>query len=780
MHHFINKHWATLGVLVLFVAGTFATQRTFAGPGTYALVKTAIGSGGGATTNGAYTLTTTVGQPVAGRTQGGAYTLNTGFWATSDAVAPDVTPANIVDTTWRNTPLAHTFTASDADSGLFNAADAQFTLTAAAESASASNPTVVSRVVADRAGNTTVRSVSALIDTTIPLVTATQPISNAAGWYNGAVRVIFSCSDGRQSGIPAGQCVGNRVLIVEGRNQTVTGTATDRAGNVSSKVVGPIDIDRTPPIFASAIVDENGAVLAPNAAGWFNRAVVVRFTASDPKLYDGTAGSGIASQPTDVYVATNGASQVVTSTAAMDVAGNSAVGKRKGISIDALAPTVEAGLMCTGANGWCRSTATVMLTATDQVGLSGIRDVRYIVNNGAEQLAGVRQSFNVPLSSTGTAIVQAYAIDRAGNRGATNTFTIKYDAIAPSVSAIVSPLPNAAGWHRAPVTVHFDAEDTNDGSGADIASITPDVMVSTETAGQQVVGQAKDKAGNVGSTSTTVKLDMTKPLSPLATVSPAPNAAGWNTEAVTVTFATVSDDGAVRSLIATCTEQQSVLQQTAGAVVSGTCTDKADNVSLPTLVTVRVDDRTPVVAISGVDTARVYKRGAEPTPSCRTTDALSGVAQQATATITGGNAQGVGNFIVTCAGARDIAGNKAEPVTTHYYVAYNMSFSGIASRPIINQMQAGKAVEVMFSVGANVGTGLLTSAGTGVMVRDPNAVVQPVATVNASESSVRWDAARGKYVYTLKTSADWAGQRRSLVLKLDDGTQYAVDFEFTR
>jgi|SRR5215216_6674714 len=87
-----------------------------------------------------------------------------------DSIAPVVDPANVVNNTWRNTDLSQAFTANDGThgSGLADANDASFTLTASAESANASTPTVVSKTVSDVAGNSTTRSVSAKIDLTDP------------------------------------------------------------------------------------------------------------------------------------------------------------------------------------------------------------------------------------------------------------------------------------------------------------------------------------------------------------------------------------------------------------------------------------------------------------------------------------------------------------------------------------------------------------------------------------------------------------------------------------
>ena len=84
----------------------------------------------------------------------------------------------------------------------------------------------------------------------------------------------------------------------------------------------------------------------------------------------------------------------------------------------------------------------------------------------------------------------------------------------PSISATVSPGPNAAGWNRTDPTVTFTCADSTSG----IVFCSDPIVVSTETSGQIVVGTAVDKAGNVATASATVKLDKTGPS--LAVASP--------------------------------------------------------------------------------------------------------------------------------------------------------------------------------------------------------------------------------------------------------------------
>lgn len=113
-----------------------------------------------------------------------------------DATAPTVTPDSVNNTTWRNTPLSQTFAASDDTSGLANSTDESFTLTASAESVNATTPTVTTWTVYDAAGNSTQRSVSALIDLTKPVLNITGPAGGTINVCDGAPsRPSFSPSD---------------------------------------------------------------------------------------------------------------------------------------------------------------------------------------------------------------------------------------------------------------------------------------------------------------------------------------------------------------------------------------------------------------------------------------------------------------------------------------------------------------------------------------------------------------------------------------------------------
>ncbi|HET7069122.1 MAG TPA: PxKF domain-containing protein [Nocardioides sp.] len=86
-----------------------------------------------------------------------------------------------------------------------------------------------------------------IVDTTDPTITHTlssASAENAAGWYNKDVTVQFACHDTDGSGI---QSCTDDTTLGEGANQSVTGTATDWAGNTATDTVSGINIDETAP-----------------------------------------------------------------------------------------------------------------------------------------------------------------------------------------------------------------------------------------------------------------------------------------------------------------------------------------------------------------------------------------------------------------------------------------------------------------------------------------------------------------------------------------------------
>jgi hypothetical protein len=101
--------------------------------------------------------------------------------------------------------------------------------------------------------------------------------------------------------------------------------------------------------------------------------------------------------------------------------------------------------------------------------------------------------------------------------------------------------------------------------------------------------------------------------------------------------------------------------------------DNAGNVSALASAAFGIDVTPPVVNVTGVTQGAIYILGSVPTAGCTTTDALSGVATNATVSVSGGNGHGTGRFTATCSGGSDKAGNLAQPVSVTYDVIADVS-----------------------------------------------------------------------------------------------------------
>jgi len=160
----------------------------------------------------------------------------------------------------------------------------------------------------DRTGNMGVATYTVKIDTISPAITAR--LSNAGNtpyiagtWTNQTVTVHYACDDTGGSGVQ--MCSTDQVISVDGITTRITGTATDRAGNVTNVNVGPVQIDQIKPSL-NPVVTPNPVLL--------NSVVTVLSGAVD-------ALSGILTDNCGVPV-TNRAGQQSVICTATDKAGN--------------------------------------------------------------------------------------------------------------------------------------------------------------------------------------------------------------------------------------------------------------------------------------------------------------------------------------------------------------------------------------------------------------------------------------------------------------------------
>lgn len=158
------------------------------------------------------------------------------------------------------------------------------------------------------------------------------------------------------------------------------------------------------------------------------------------------------------------------------------------------------------ANGWNKTSVSVALSATDNAGGSGVKEVRYAIGANPEvTVAGA--STAVSFSSEGVFSLGFYAKDKAGNVEGKKTLSVRIDETSPSITASQSPPANAAGWNNTDVAVSFACSDALSG----IAGCPLSSTVSTEAANQSVTGTAIDRADNSASVTRTINLDKTPP-----------------------------------------------------------------------------------------------------------------------------------------------------------------------------------------------------------------------------------------------------------------------------
>jgi hypothetical protein len=644
---------------------------------------------------------------------------------------------------------------------------------------------IVPGVARDGAGNTARTEVGPIrIDRTSPTLSgaATEP-ANAQGWYRGDVTIAWTAEDGL-SGIAPGATPASVVLRDEGRGVSAgPQTVLDRAGNASAPTTGPsVQIDRTPPSVVGAPTS------APNAAGWHRGAVTVGFTCADEL-------SGVQDCPAARVLSDDGRGQSVEATGS-DAADNARTVRVEGIDIDSRAPVSSAVLVCTGDEGVCREDrATVRFGAEDPapapgVLTSGVVRVEHRLGTSGDWVEGTEAT--VPLSGSGTATVQHRATDAAGNVEDPRTATIRFDTIAPTVTHVLDPVANAAGWQRADTTVRFSATDAHPDDAGDTApsgildgSLTPDVLVADETAGRVVEGSAQDRAGNVGRDSVTVRLDETAPTVG-ATTSGTRGANGWWTSAVGVDF-TCADPGDVASGVVSCTPQRSLGHR---ETVTGKAVDAADNEAGAAVGPFDVDGDAPRIDVAGVRDGGIYTLGAVPAASCTATDVgPSGVDGGCAVEVTGGRPNGVGTFAYT-ARAKDVAGN-ATVVRGTYAVRY-LQRPGTAfwRQPINDTAHTTGSTTSVFKAGSTVPAKfrLLDAAGRTVQASAAPQWLVPVrgramsspvdeaayGLAETSASVFTWDGVEQHYQHNWQSPRTGAGWFWRIGVALDDGTTRTV------
>jgi len=393
-----------------------------------------------------------------------------------DGTAPTVTggqAARGADTNgWYNHAVGVSFAGADQTSGVQSC-------TSTVYGGPDDGTAVVPGTCTDRAGNrSSALGFGLKYDAAGPSVTGAtpdrQPDSN--GWYNHQVGFDFTGADDT-SGLAG--CTPVTYETPDSASAGVTGRCTDRAGNVSSRAFA-LKYDSTKPAATGAT-----PARSPNGAGWYRSAVSVSFRGSDQT-------SGIQDCTTATYDGPDSATASLSGTC-RDVAGNRSTGLDFGLRYDETAPRTTGAAPDRSPNddGWYNRAVEVTYAGSDGTsGLAGCSSPTY--DGPDDNLASV----------TGT------CSDRAGNSSASLAFDLKYDATDPEVTgAQPDRAPGDGGWFLDPVRFDFTGTDATAG----IDACPPVVYSGPDGPSSEVVGECRDRAGNVAARSFDLKFDGNPP-----------------------------------------------------------------------------------------------------------------------------------------------------------------------------------------------------------------------------------------------------------------------------
>ncbi|OGR53462.1 MAG: hypothetical protein A2049_09515 [Elusimicrobia bacterium GWA2_62_23] len=281
----------------------------------------------------------------------------------------------------------------------------------------------------DAAGNKeTARELAFAIDKTAPEIShLLEPLANEAGWNRGSVRVVFAGTD-TLSGIAG---CSSAVIDAEGREQRISGSCRDMAGNISYSTA-TVNIDMEPP--AVSYVAEP----APNAAGWNNSDVAIKFACVD-------ALSGIKSCPADMLLSGEGMG-ISTSVFALDYADNLRPAFVTGIKIDKTVPAVVIASPTAGDSYVAgKGTINIWFSVVDNLdqapSVSAL--LVQVLDKGTprgERPSSVNaasgQALNPMALDDGLWRLEVVAVDAADNstRTVTGIFEVVHDTIAPQTT----------------------------------------------------------------------------------------------------------------------------------------------------------------------------------------------------------------------------------------------------------------------------------------------------------------------------------------------------------
>ena len=116
-----------------------------------------------------------------------------------------------------------------------------------------------------------------------------------------------------------------------------------------------------------------------------------------------------------------------------------------------------------------------------------------------------------------------------------------------------------------------------------------------------------------------------------------------------------------------------------------------------------------------------------------------------------------------------------------YPFVFTGFFHPVDNLPTVNEIKAGKALQVKFSLGGNFGLTQILGDGSPSSQQIACASGAPIDAIEeetTSNSGLTYDATTNQYKYTWKTQKAWAGTCRQLKVTLADGSMHTALFTF--
>lgn len=283
-------------------------------------------------------------------------------------------------------------------------------------------------------------------------------------------------------------------------------------------------------------------------------------------------------------------------------------------------------------------------------------------------------------------------------------------------------------------------------------------------------------AGGTSTVDVDVRIDAFPPRVRESFISTAQSAPGWFNTDVSASWSCWEPDyesGVVESSSTQTLSTEGVNQQ-----LVAICRDKAGNIGRDQVSGSINIDKTPPTIAPTVSPNPVLLNGTA-TVSPNASDALSGVGSAGCRPV---ETSSVGRKSLECY-ALDKAGNQTSQLVD-YIVAWPFTgFIGFNAAPALNPAKTGGSIQVKFSLGGDRGLAILAAGSPTSQAMSCGASTAAVTSLKApaaAASSLTYNARTDTYTYDWKTEKSWAGTCRQLTVKLVDGTERTLNFQFAK